>query len=210
MNDEAAWDLLIFPQCGRADPQWLTGSKSREAATAALPAVCSRAAAAACRHAHAHVCSHLGTQTISLWPSIWPEIPKTWRLTVHACSWAAEWYRVGNNSRWERFDGGLFLATTYGGVPGAVLHSGFQVVVSHFLLWINLLHQALRVGDFSGSGPAVCPPRRGKPVPYASILHGAPVLTCVWQRCSLIGIVCQGLVTRGRSITSLGFRKRGK
>lgn len=34
----------------------------------------------------------------------------------------------------EQFDGGLFLDPTYGGVPGAVLHSGIQVVVSHFLL----------------------------------------------------------------------------
>lgn len=33
----------------------------------------------------------------------------------------------------ERVDSGLFLAPTYGGVPGAVLHSGIQVVVSHFL-----------------------------------------------------------------------------
>lgn len=79
----------------------------------------------------------------------------------------------------ERLGRGLFLAPTYGGVPGAVLHSGLQAAVSHFLLGINLLHQTLRVGDFGGGRPAVQPPRRGKPVPDASILHGAPALTCV-------------------------------
>lgn len=73
----------------------------------------------------------------------------------------------------------LLLVATYQDVPSAVLHSGIQVVMSHFLLWLDLLHQPLWIGDLSGSVPAVRLPCWGKPVPHASILHWAPVHTCV-------------------------------
>lgn len=117
MDGEAGWELLIFPQCGRARPQRLTRSKSREAATAALPA-----AGAARAHAHARSCPRLGKM------DGYPD------GTPFTCACEPKTDAVWGGKQSERFDGGLFLAPTYRGVPGAVLHSGFQAPVSHFLL----------------------------------------------------------------------------
>lgn len=68
---------------------------------------------------------------------------------------------------------------TYRGLPAVVLGPGIQAVVSQLLLGLDLLHQPLWVGDLGDCVPALCPPRRGKPVPHAPILHGTPVLTWV-------------------------------